>query len=76
MVGVQGVDWEHQVSHDHQQVHDTQGRQEGVENVSNLPANDFKFEIVDTAQLNLNSSWEWQSSQLDHPPTTTPHLNF
>ena len=41
-------------------------------------ASDLKMqshEAVVTAQLNLNSSWEWQSSQLDHhhhhPPTTT-----
>ena len=32
-----------------------------------------------TAPLNLNSSWEWQSNQLDHPPPqrhSTHHLNF
>ena len=32
-----------------------------------------------TAQLNLNSSWDRQSNQLDHhptPPTHPTHLNF
>ena len=31
-----------------------------------------RIEYIVTAQLNLNSSWEWQSSQLDHHSTTPP----
>ena len=29
-----------------------------------------------TAQLNLDSSWEWQSNQLDHHPTHPTQSNF
>ena len=32
---------------------------------------EFKNLTIVTAQLNLNSSWEWHSNSLDHPPTTT-----
>ena len=36
------------------------------------------IEEIVTAQLNLSSSWEWQSNQLDHHHPTHPptHLNF
>ena len=43
----------------------------------NTNPNPFGANVIATAQLNLNSSWDRQSNQLDHhhhhPPT---HLNF